>query len=95
MGNRAKDFRLVLGPTVLTVLGFWFTSGGISPIEAVARAEALSLLPTTAAIRVFVSETMDLRTLSAEASLFIIGMWTVVVLLIMFTATIISWRRRQ
>jgi ABC-type multidrug transport system permease subunit len=52
LGQRARDVRLVLGPTMIIVLTLWIMSGGVSPVEAMAGIEFLSILPTTATLRI-------------------------------------------
>jgi hypothetical protein len=85
LGNKAKDVRLVLGPTMITVLTLWLLSGGVNPIEAMAGTEFLSLLPTTATLRILANEMVGLETLSLGTDLLTIGIWTAVITAIAVT----------
>jgi ABC-type multidrug transport system permease subunit len=76
LGQKAKDVRLVLGPTMIIVLTLWIISGGVNPVEAMAGAELMSLLPTTATLKVLARETVGLGTISAGTNMLIIGAWS-------------------
>lgn len=77
LGQRAKDVRLVLGPTMIVVLTMWIMSGGINPVEAMAGTELLSILPTTATLKILARETIGLENISVGTNLLIIGAWSV------------------
>lgn len=77
LGNKAKDVRLVLGPTMITVLVLWLLSGGVNPIETMAGTEFLSMLPTTAALRILAKEMVGLETISTSTNLLILGIWAI------------------
>ncbi|MDY6918511.1 MAG: ABC transporter permease [Chloroflexota bacterium] len=79
LGNKAKDVRLVLGPTMITVLGLWLLAGGINPIEAMAGTEYLGLLPTAAAVRIMANGMVGLETISMGANLVIVCIWAAAV----------------
>jgi ABC-2 type transport system permease protein len=82
LGQKARDVRLVLGPTMIIVLTLWIMSGGVSPVEAMAGTELMSLLPTTATMRILAREMVGLETISAGTNMLIIGAWSVAVVLI-------------
>lgn len=82
LGSKAKDVRLVLAPTMITVLTMWFLSGPINPVEAMAGTKFLSILPTTATLRMLAKEMVGLETISTGTNLLIIGAWSVVVVFI-------------
>lgn len=79
LGHNAKDVRLVLGPTMIIVLTLWTMSGGENPVEAMAGSEFLSILPTTATLRILVRDMVGLESISAGTNMFIIGMWSVAI----------------
>ena len=83
-GNKAKDVRLVIGPTMITVLVLWLLSGGVSPIETMAGTEFLSMLPTTATLRILAKEMVGLETISTGTNLLILGIWTTAAVLVAF-----------
>ena len=93
LGNKAKDVRLVLGPTMITVLTLWLLSGGVNPIEAMAGTEFLSLLPTTATLRILAKEMVGLETISTGTNLLILSVWTIAVVLVAFMLKIGIKRR--
>ena len=66
----------MLGPTMVTVLTLWFLAGGVSPVEAMAGTEFLSILPTTATLRIMAKEMVGLEALSFGASFLILVIWT-------------------
>jgi ABC-type multidrug transport system permease subunit len=82
LGQKARDVRLVLGPTMIIVLTLWLMSGGVNPIEAMAGAEFLSLLPTTATLRVLAREMVGLETISAGMNMLIVGVWSAAIVFI-------------
>jgi hypothetical protein len=82
LGQKAKDVRLVLGPTMIIVLTLWIMSGGVNPVEAMAGTKFLSILPTTATLRILAREMVGLETISVEANLLIIGAWSMAIVLI-------------
>jgi hypothetical protein len=82
LGQRSRDVRLVLGPTMIIVLTLWLMSGGVSPVEAMAGMEFLSILPTTATLRILAREMVGLGNISVGTNLLIIGAWSVVIILI-------------
>jgi hypothetical protein len=88
LGNKAKDVRLVLGPTMITVLALWLLSGGVNPVEVMAGTEFLSMLPTTAALRILAKEMVGLETISTGTNLLILGIWTIAAVLVAFTLKI-------
>jgi ABC-2 type transport system permease protein len=82
LGHKARDVRLVLGPTMIIVLILWMMSGGVNPVEAMAGTELLSLLPTTATLRILARETVGLETISVGTNMLIIGVWSAAIVLI-------------
>ena len=80
LGSKAKDVRLVLAPTMLTVLVFWGGSGGFNPTEAWAGAELLALLPSSAAMRIMTSALVGLETSSLAYNYIILGAWAIAVI---------------
>jgi ABC-type multidrug transport system permease subunit len=82
LGQKARDVRLVLGPTMIIVLTLWMLSGPVNPVEAMAGAELLSLLPTTATMRILAKEMVGLETISAGTNMLIIGVWSAAVIAI-------------
>jgi hypothetical protein len=82
LGQKARDVRLVLGPTMIIVLTLWIMSGGVSPVEAMAGTEFLSILPTTATLRILARELVGLESISAGTNLIIIGAWSAAIILI-------------
>jgi ABC-type multidrug transport system permease subunit len=79
LGQRARDVRLVLGPTMIIVLTLWIMSGGVNPVEAMAGTEFLSILPTTATLRILARELVGLGNISVGKNLLIIGAWSLAV----------------
>jgi ABC-type multidrug transport system permease subunit len=92
-GNKAKDVRLVIGPTMIMVIILWMMSGGVNPIEVMSGVEFMSFLPTTAALRILAREMVGLETISTGANLLIIGIWTIAVVLTAFTLGIKTKKR--
>ncbi len=82
LGHKAKDVRLVLGPTMIIVLTLWIMSGGVNPIEAMAGTKCLSILPTTTTLRILARELVGLENISTGANLLIIGAWSLAIVLI-------------
>ena len=76
LGQKAKDVRLVIGPTMVVVLILWHLSGGIVPVEAMAGTRFLSLLPTTATLRILAKDLVGLGNIAVGANLLIIGAWS-------------------
>lgn len=81
-GQKAKDVRLVLGPTMITALTLWIISGGVNPVEAMTGSEFLSILPTTATLRILARDMVGLESISAGTNIFIIGVWSVAIVLL-------------
>jgi hypothetical protein len=77
LGQKARDVRLVLGPTMIIVLTLWIISGGVNPVEAMAGTEFLSILPTTATLRILAKELVGLENISTGTNLLIIGAWSI------------------
>jgi len=84
LGNSAKDVRLILGPTMIVALTLWIISGGVNPVEVMAGTQLLSLLPTTATLRILARDMVGLETLSVGVNFLILGIWTAVVIIIAF-----------
>jgi ABC-type multidrug transport system permease subunit len=82
LGQKARDVRLVLGPTMIIVLTLWIMSGGVNPVEAMAGTELLSLLPTTATLKLLAKEMVGLETISAGTNMLIIGAWSAAIVVI-------------
>ena len=82
LGHKARDVRLVLGPTMIIVLILWIISGGVNPVEAMAGTQFLSVLPTTATLRILARETVGLETISAGTNMLIIGAWSAAIIVI-------------
>jgi ABC-2 type transport system permease protein len=82
LGQKARDVRLVLGPTMIAALTLWIISGGVNPVEAMAGTEFLSILPTTATLRILAREMVGLETISAGTNLLIIGAWSAAIVVI-------------
>jgi ABC-type multidrug transport system permease subunit len=82
LGQRARDVRLVLGPTMIIVLTLWIMSGGVSPVEAMAGTKLLSILPTTATLRILARELVGLGNISVGKNLLIIGAWSLAVVFV-------------
>jgi hypothetical protein len=82
LGNRAKDIRLVLAPTIVTTFSLWILAGGVSPIEVVAGSELWGMLPTSAVLRILASQMVGLETLPVATNMIITGIWTAVVIVI-------------
>jgi len=82
LGQRARDVRLVLGPTMIIVLTLWIMSGGVNPVEAMAGTEFLSILPTTATLRILARELVGLGNISVGENLLIIGAWSLAVVFV-------------
>jgi hypothetical protein len=82
LGQRARDVRLVLGPTMIIVLTLWLMSGGVNPVEAMAGTEFLSILPTTATLRILARELVGLGNISVGKNLLIIGAWSLAVVFV-------------
>ena len=82
LGQKAKDVRLVLGPTMITALTLWIISGGVNPVEAMTGSEFLSILPTTATLRILARDMVGLESISAGTNIFIIGVWSVAIVLL-------------
>jgi len=82
LGQKARDVRLVIGPTMIIVLTLWIISGGVSPVEAMAGTEFLSILPTTATLRILAKETVGLENISTGMNLLIIGAWSLAIIFI-------------
>ena len=82
LGHKARDVRLVLGPTMIIVLILWIISGGVNPVEAMAGTQFLSVLPTTATLRILARETVRLETISAGTNMLIIGAWSAAIIVI-------------
>jgi hypothetical protein len=93
LGNRAKDVRLVIGPTMLTILAFWILSGGITPVEAVAGAEFYSVLPTTATLRIMAKAFAGLQNVSMSGNLLIILVWAIAIIAIAIILKLVSNKR--
>jgi ABC-2 type transport system permease protein len=87
LGQKARDVRLVLGPTMIIVLTLWIMSGGVNPVEAMAGTKFLSILPTTATLRILAKEMVGLENISIGTNLLIIGAWSVA---IVFTALVLK-----
>lgn len=83
-GNKARDIRLVIGPTMIIVFTLWLLSGGVNAIEVMSGVEFMSLSPTTAALRILAKEMVGLTTISTGTNLLIIGIWTIAVILATF-----------
>jgi|GEM_PF-5401598 len=77
LGQKARDVRLVLGPTMIVVLTLWLLSGGVNPVEAMAGSKFLAILPTTATLRILAREMVGLETISIETNLLIIVVWSI------------------
>lgn len=82
LGHKAGDVRLVIGPTMIIVLTLWIMSGGVNPVEAMAGAKLMSLLPTTATLKILARETVGLETISTGTNLLILGAWSAAVVLV-------------
>jgi hypothetical protein len=82
LGQKAGDVRLVLGPTMIMVLTLWIMSGGVNPVEAMAGTKFLSVLPTTATLRILARELVGLENISTGTNLLIIGAWSAVTVLV-------------
>lgn len=82
LGQRARDVRLVLGPTMIIVLTLWIMSGGVNPVEAMAGTKFLSILPTTATLRILAKELVGLENISTGTNLLIIGAWSLAVVFV-------------
>ena len=77
LGQKARDVRLVIGPTMIVVLTLWLLSGGVNPVEAMAGTKFLSILPTTATLRILAKEMVGLENISTGTNLLIIGAWSI------------------
>ena len=84
LGNKAKDVRLVIGPTMLTILALWLLAGGVAPVEAMAGSEIFSLLPTTATLRILAKAFTGLQNISMPGNLMIVAAWAVLIILLAF-----------
>jgi hypothetical protein len=82
LGQKARDVRLVLGPTMIAALTLWIISGGVNPIEAMAGSEFLSILPTTATLRILAKDMVGLETISTGTNIFIIGVWSAAIVFV-------------
>jgi ABC-2 type transport system permease protein len=76
LGNRARDIRLVLGPTIVTTFSLWILAGGVAPIEAIAGSEVWGMLPTSAVLRILANQMVGLDTLPVSINMIIAGTWT-------------------
>ena len=95
LGNKAGDVRLVLGPTMITVLALWLFSGGVNPIEAMAVPQFLQWLPTTAALRVLAKDLVGLETLSVGTNLAILGAWAAAAVALALAPKVVRDRARR
>jgi ABC-2 type transport system permease protein len=82
LGNRAKDIRLVLAPTIVTTFSLWILAGGVTPIEAIAGSEVWAMLPTSAVLRILTSQIVGLDTLPVATNMVIAGTWTAATIVI-------------
>jgi hypothetical protein len=82
LGNKARDVRLVIGPTMLIVLTLWIFSGGVSPMETIAGSEIFRFLPTSATLNILAKEFAGLENISTSANLLIITGWAVAMILL-------------
>jgi len=82
LGQKAGDVRLVIGPTMIIVVILWIMSGSVNPVEAMAGAKFLSLLPTTATLRILAKEMVGLQNISTGTNLIILLAWTVAIILV-------------
>jgi hypothetical protein len=88
LGNKAKDIRLVLAPTIVTTFSLWILAGGVVPIEAVAGSEVWAMLPTSAVLRILASQMVGLETLPVATNMIIVGIWTAAIVVIMLVLKI-------
>lgn len=93
LGNKARDIRLVIAPTMLIVLTLWILSGGISPMETVAGSEIIRLLPTAATLNILAKEFAGLQNISTSFNLLIITIWTIIIILLAAVLRFASNRR--
>ena len=56
----------------------------MNPIEVMAGTEFLSMLPTTATLRILAKEMVELETISTGTNLLILGIWTIAAVLVAF-----------
>ena len=56
----------------------------MNPIEGMAGTEFLSMLPTTATLRILAKEMVELETISTGTNLLILGIWTIAAVLVAF-----------
>jgi hypothetical protein len=76
LGNKAKDIRLVLAPTIVTTFSLWILAGGVAPIEAIAGSEVWAILPTSAVLRILAMQMVGLETLPVATNMVIVSIWT-------------------
>lgn len=93
LGNKARDVRLVIAPTMLIVLTLWILAGGVAPIETIAGSEILRFLPTTATLNILAKEFAGLQNISTSFNLLIITAWTIIIILLAAVLRFISNRR--
>lgn len=82
LGQKARDIRLIIGPTMIIAITLWIMSGGVTPVEAMSGAKYLSFLPTSAALKILARELVGLKSIAAETNLIILYAWALAVIII-------------
>ena len=67
---------------MIIVLTLWIMSGGVNPVEAMAGTKLLSVLPSTATLRILAREMVGLEAISTGANLLILGAWSAAVVMV-------------